>query len=225
VSRAAASSKIRVLVADPQRLVADALADSLGRQPGLGVFADRPLTGIEAIESTVRRHPAVVLLDFWMPDMEGPAATRRILAKRPEQKVIVMSWFHGTAQIEAALEAGAVGFFPKSLTLHKVAEGIRRAHAGESPVYLNELDGLFKTIRGRVARSAAGSKRLESLTKRELELLALFSLHLTNDEVAGQMSISPTTVRAHVRHILIKTGTNSTREVVNLAIASGVIRP
>ena len=219
------SSKIRVLIADSQRLVADSLAEALGNQPDLAVFADRPLTAGEAIDVCLRRHPAVALIDYWMPDMEGPAATRIILAKRPDQKVILLSWFHSPGHIESALDAGAVGFFPKSLTLVNVAEGIRRAHAGESPVFLKELESLFKTISGRIGASTTRFKRLEGLTKRELELLALFSLHLSADEVAQHLSISPTTVKAHVRHILVKTGAHSTREVVNLAIASGLIRP
>jgi len=224
-ARTGGSHKIRVLVADSQRLVADSLADALGHQPGLGVFEDRPATAAEAIDACVRRHPAVALIDYWMPDMEGPAATQMILAKRPEQKIILLSWFHSPGHIDSAFNAGAVGFFPKSLTLKKVAEGIRRAHGGESPVYLKELETLFKTISGRIDDSGAKFKRLEGLTKRELELIALFSLHMSADEVADELSISPTTVKAHVRHILVKTGAHSTREVVNLAISSGLIRP
>jgi|GEM_PF-507885 len=215
---------ITVLVADAMPLVSDAVGGLLAYESDLQVFDEKPATGLAAVEAVARHKPDVALIDYWMADMEGAAATRLILARRPQTKVILMSWFHGTREIEASLNAGAAGFFPKSLTVAQVATGVRRAHAGESPVFLEELEALFRNISKRTDQAAGTWKRLETLSSRQLEILTLLSMNLVPKEVAKRLSISPQTVKVHLRNILEKADAHSYADVVTMARACGLIR-
>lgn len=216
--------QISVIVADAVPLMVDALARVLSYEGDLTVFSDRPTTGLEVVEAVLSLRPDVALIDFWLPDMEGAAATRLIISRQPERKVLIMSWFHGTREMEAALDAGAAGFLPKSLNVARLADAIRRADAGESPVYLEELEEMFRRLSRRTDQVSEIWRKLEALSKRELELLALLSLNLSPKEAARRLSISPQTVKVHIRNMLEKTGAHSYIDVVNMGRACGLIR-
>lgn len=216
---------VAVLVADPQLLLAEALGGMLALQPDLSVCANHPTSGYEALATAAQDKPDVVLLEYWMPDIEGPAAARMMLSAAPDLKVIVLAWFYGIEQIEKSLAAGAVGFLPKSIGVEKVIEGIRSAALGESPIFLGELDELFKKVSRKADQAASVFTRLEGLSARELQILTMLSIHLSVAEVAEKLYISPTTVKTHIRNMLKKTDARSTREIVNMAISCGLIRP
>lgn len=215
----------KVLIADSQLLFAEAIGCILGLQPGLHVHPRYPTTGYEAVELAWAVRPQVFLLDLWMPDIEGAAATRMMLSRAPGIKVVILAWFYGADHIEKALSAGAAGFLPKSIGIGKLIEGVRAAASGDSPVCLPELDRLFRQVSKKGDQAAAVLRRLQALSARELQILTMLSLHLSVTEVAGQLFISPTTVKTHVRNMLKKTGARSTREIVNMAISCGLIRP
>lgn len=185
---------------------------------------DRPDRAFETIEAATACKPDVVLLDYWMEDMEGAAATRLILKRAPIRKVILLSWFHGTNEIDKALTAGASGFFPKSLPLERLVDGVRRAHGGESPVLLDELENLFRTISRRASHAEALWRRVESLSNREVAVLTLLSTDRSVAEIAQELTLSPHTIKVHIRNILHKTGAASRREAIALARACGLIR-
>lgn len=213
-----------VLVADSQLLTAEALAAAVGAVNGLQALQVHPLTGAGAVQETLRLRPDILLLDYWMPDMEGAAACRLIRAHRPDQRVLLLSWFHGQREIEASLEAGAVGFLPRSLGLASVIDAIRRALAGEAPVFAEELREVLQKIKARVDPAAALWERLKSLTQRELAVLTLLSVSPSMKEVSRQLGIRPTTVKVHVRNILSKTGTTAYPDAIAMARACGLIR-
>ena len=209
---------------DAVPLFSDALAEALSHRPDIDVLAPRPGRGIDAFEAAVELRPDVMLLDYWMDDMEGAAAAHLIRHRRPAAKIIITSWFHGTREIEASLDAGAVGFFPKTLSVAQVAEGILRAHAGESPVFLKELEEMFLAISKRTHQAADTWALLEGLSRRQIEIITLLSMNLTAKEVAKRLSISPQTVKVHLRNVLEKTGAHSYVDVVTMARACGLIR-
>lgn len=208
---------LSVLIADAQALFAQALGVALGAYDRLQVVGERPVCGPTAIAAVCRHRPDVVVYDYWMLGLDGPTAIREILAAAPGTKVLVTSWFHSSAHIRAALDAGAAGFLPKSLGLASVAEALRRVGAGEPLVFAEQLAGLVENLENRWDRAVRRAEKLASLTPRESEVLQALAEGTPAPELAQQLSISVGTLRNHIHHILAKTGTRSKAEAIDLA--------
>lgn len=215
---------ISVLVVDSQPLVADALRLLLNMEPDLSTLDDDPKSGLETVKVALQKRPEIAVIDYWMPDMDGAAIVRLIKARRPAIKIILLSWFHGTREIQAAFQAGAVGFLPKSLTVHQLAEGVRRAASGETPVYSDELHELYVAIQGRADQAAEIWKQFQEFTPRQIEVLALLAADLSVKQVASRLSIRFSTVRVHIRAMMEKTDTSSYRDIIAKARLCGLIR-
>jgi len=217
-------SNTSILVADEQPLVAQAISGALGREAGFTMLAPISSSGLDAFEAVLSQQPDITLLDYWMPDIEGPAVVRLVHARRPGSKIILTSWFHTSREIDNALLAGASGFFPKSMGLNEVAEGIRKSLSGSGPILPAELHR--KDVGSLQPREEMATMwaRLERLSRRQVEVIGLISLDLSVSEIGKELSISPGTVKVHVRNILAKTHSSSQREVLRLARSSGLIR-
>ena len=216
--------QIKVMVADSQRLFADAPATSLRLQHGLEVVEEHPGGGPETVDWVVFYHPDVALIDYWLIGMDAPAVTGMILQRLPKCKVIVLSWFYSAEQVRLALEAGAVGFLPKSLEVKHVAEAVRRAHGGESPVYEKELEEIMASISARESAAKQSSGKLASLTPQEVRILLLLSLGLPVKEIAAQLFISVGTARNYIQKILKKLDAHSQVEAIAMAQQFGLIQ-
>lgn len=216
--------RIRVLIADAQLLLAEALAIAMQRCPDCLVLGEYPQSGVDAVRSAIDLRPDVAVLDYWLPDMESPAVTRAILARLPETKILNLSWFHGPSQVEAALSAGATGFLPKALHVSQLVEAVHRSYAGESPVFGEQLQALLGTITERGETVAEIGRRLAALTPRELEVLQLLAAGQVPEEVARTLGIAPGTVRNHIHALLSKSGARSQVELVAMARDQGLIR-
>lgn len=213
-----------VLVADGQRLFAEGLALALDRRDGLEVLTVYPTTGGDAVDAAMRHHADVVLLDYWIPGMNGPAATRALLQWSKGVKVLLLSWFHGPNQVQEALLSGAAGFLPKSVTFEQLVHGILAAHAGEPLVYANELARLVDAINRRGDEAEERGKRLLTLTARELEILQHLCKGQPAKQVAAELHIAVGTLKNHVHKILAKTGARTQLEAINMARHEGFIR-
>lgn len=212
-----------MLVADAQLLFSDALCVALSASASLDVLPENPADGRKAIAIAIADKPDVALVDFWMPEVNGPAVARTLGAQAPSVKVLHLSWFHGPVQIEESLTSGAVGFLPKSVRVALVAEAIERAQAGECPVFEEQLMGLVHTIAARQEHLAVIQDRLASLTPRQLEILRLVGAGLTVTDVTKRLDLREGTVRTHIHNILEKTGARSQLEAVALARDQGLI--
>jgi DNA-binding NarL/FixJ family response regulator len=183
---------IRVLLADDHGVIRDGLGRLIEALPDVelaGVAAD----GEQAVDRARALRPDVVLMDLEMPRLDGIQATRRILEERPETAVLVLTSFSDRPRIMGALEAGACGYLLKDVSSDEVAEGIRAAARGESP-----LDP-------RAARTVLAARRepdpLEGLSAREREVLALLVEGMANKLIARRLGISEKTVKAHLTRI------------------------
>lgn len=210
---------IRVLVSDAQRLLAESLRVSLSLQADFEVLEDSPSTGLEAVETIVRKKPDVAVLDYWMTGMDGPAATRMVLSRAPGQKIVLLSWFHGPAELSAAKKAGAAAFLSKELTDKDLASAVRRVASSAVPSKPEKRVGR-RTLP--VAEDAEW-ERLISLTSREVEILSQLALCGRLQDAAKELSITENTMRLHIQHILSKTGARSQVEAVALARKHGLI--
>jgi DNA-binding NarL/FixJ family response regulator len=214
---------IRVLIADDQSLVRAGFRLVLENHDDIEVVGEAS-NGHEAIHSTRRLRPDVVLMDIRMPEMDGITATRTITRDHPA-RVLVLTTYDLDEYVYDALQAGASGFLLKDAPPAQLTDGIRAIAAGEAllaPSITRRLIEEFTRVgAGRRAQPAA----LEELTPRELDVLQLVARGLSNAEVAEQLVLSDTTVKTHVAHVLGKLGLRDRVQAVVLAYESGLVTP
>lgn len=209
---------ITVLVADAQRLFAECLGVMLGREAGLRIAPCHPATGPEVVEAAARHRPGVVVVDYWVPGPhDGPSLIRELAGSEPPLRVLALSWIHAPEHVQSALEAGAAGFLPKSVSLAQVVEGIRRCAAGEPLVYGEQLATLVDDLARRGEEAEERWRRLQTLTAREVEILRLLADGRPGAEVAAELHIALGSLKTRVHRILRKLGVKSQLEAVTMA--------
>jgi len=183
---------IRVLLADDHGVIRDGLGRLIAALDDVelvGVAAD----GVEAVDRCGRLDPDVVLMDLDMPVLDGIEATKRIRAAQPGVAVLVLTSFSDRPRIIGALEAGACGYLLKDVDADEVAEGIRAAARGESPLDPRAARTMLD------ARTAPDP--LAGLSEREREVLGLLVEGLPNKLIARRLQISEKTVKSHLTRI------------------------
>lgn len=212
------------MIADAQLLFAESLGVALVDRYGFTVLQDHPTKGTDVLALAVAERPDVALLDYWLPDMESSALIKQFLRRLPYANIITLSWFHGPPQIQAALDAGAVGFLPKGVHIQTVADAIQQAVAGDTPVFAEEIAEMLDRITVRTSIVEERSERFATLTPRELHVLQLLATGLSALEIHQYLEISEATARTHIRRILAKTGAHSQVELIALAREQGLLR-
>jgi DNA-binding NarL/FixJ family response regulator len=191
---------IRVMLVDDHRLVRDGLATLLAAAEDLDVVGTAA-DGSAVVDTAAQCEPDVVLMDLSMPDVDGVEATRRLLAARPDVRVVALTSFSDQQQVNAALAAGAVGYLLKDSAPDVLFDAVRAAHAGHAP------------IDPRVASALLPGRRSEpsptvSLSGRELEVLRLTAKGLANKQIARALGISDHTVKIHLGNVFRRIGVN-----------------
>jgi DNA-binding NarL/FixJ family response regulator len=213
---------IKILVADDQRLVRSGFRLILEADPGLEVVGEAS-DGLEAVALAEELQPDVVLMDIRMPNLDGIAATERLLAGPDPPRVLVLTTFDLDEYVFAALRAGASGFLLKDAPEEQLLAAIRLAAEGGalfSPSVTRRLIERFAQT-----HAAAPPPEVESLTGRELDVLRLVARGLTNAEIAQELIVSEHTVKSHVARILQKLNLRDRTQAVIAAYESGLIRP
>lgn len=188
---------IRLLIADDHGVVRaglEQLVRTFDEVEVVGSAGD----GEEAVALSAERLPDVVLMDLEMPRMDGIEATGRILAARPETKVVVLTSFSDRERILRALDAGAIGYLLKDAAPAELEQAIRSAARGEVPLDPKAAHALLS------ARRAAAPT--DELSEREREVLALVVDGLGNKQIAQRLEISEKTVKAHLTSVFRQIG-------------------
>ncbi|MEA2148178.1 MAG: hypothetical protein QOD69_8 [Solirubrobacteraceae bacterium] len=188
---------ISVLIADDHGVIRDGLGrliDALEDIELAGTASD----GAEAVERSRELAPDVVLMDLDMPRMDGIEATRLITEERPGTAVLVLTSFSDRARILGALSAGACGYLLKDASSEEVADGIRAASRGESP--------LDPRAARTIITARAEPDPIGSISAREREVLALLVEGLPNKLIARRLEISEKTVKSHLTRIFRELG-------------------
>jgi DNA-binding NarL/FixJ family response regulator len=221
---------VRVLVCDDQALVRTGYATIFDAQPGLEVVGEAG-DGRTAVESAERLSPDVVVMDIHMPGMDGIEATRRLAGPEAPApvKVLVVTTFHTDEYVYEALRAGASGFLLKDATPPELVNAVHTIAAGESllaPAVTRRLVGRYATrIRpaGPASPGAGALTALTALTPRELQVMKLIAVGLSNAEIAAELVISHETVKTYVSRILTKLDLRDRVQAVVLAYRVGLV--
>jgi len=200
------SIPVRVLLVDDQRLMRDGLRTLLELEEGLEV-AGEAADGQAAIQLFESLLPDVVLMDVRMPGMDGVEATRRILTRWPEARVIILTTFDDESYIFEGLRAGALGYLLKDVSGAELTEAIRKVAQGGAliePSVARKVLAEFSRLSPHVSQPA--SSLPEPLSLREEEILGWITRGLTNKEIAARLNLTEGTVKNYVTTILQKLG-------------------
>ncbi|MFG2194929.1 response regulator [Streptomyces sp. NPDC048639] len=218
---------IRVLIADDQMMVREGFSVLLGAQPDIEV-AGEALDGHQAVAQVAELRPDVVLMDIRMPGMNGLEATRRIVADRAEDtgtRVLILTTFDLDEYVFEALRAGASGFLLKDASARQLADAVRVVAAGEALLAPTVTKRLLSEFTRLGAPRAPRMDRIEALTERETEVLALIAQGLSNGEIATRLIVSEATVKTHVSRILVKLCLRDRTQAAVFAYEIGLVTP
>jgi NarL family two-component system response regulator LiaR len=187
----------------------------------LKVFDDLELAGEAdggqtAVQLCAQLKPDVVLMDMVMPDMDGATATRLIRNQSESIQVIALTSFKEEILVRSALQAGAIGYLLKDVSADELAQAIRAGHAGRATLSPEAAQALVH------AASQLPPPGMD-LTERERTVLALMVEGLNNTQIAGRLTVSPSTIKSHVSSILGKLGVSSRTEAVTLALRNRIV--
>src|SRR5580704_12549249 len=212
---------VRILLADDHNILRDGMRLLLERQPGFLVVGEAA-DGREIVELAREQHPDVIVMDIAMPNMNGIEATRRIIEKRPETGVVILSMHYDESYVLRSLKAGARAYLLKDAVKTELIAAIQAVVQGRSffsPKISRILQEDFVQLLGR--RGVDDSYDL--LTDREREILQLIAEGKTNKEIANHLNLSLYTVDTHRTHILQKLNLHSVPELILYAVRKGII--
>jgi DNA-binding NarL/FixJ family response regulator len=213
---------VRVLVVQDHPLLASAIAKVLDSEEGLRVcgIARR---GDEASKLAATERPSVVLMDFQLPDLSGPAAAAMIRSAVPEAAIVFHSADESEASLLDAIDAGATAYLTKSATADQIIEAVRRASVGEVLIPVALFAKAIARQRKVVIDRQAREKLFANFTPRELGVLRLLAEGHDTGTLAARLGIAPHTVEWHVRHVIEKLGVHSKLQAVIAAARLGLI--
>jgi DNA-binding NarL/FixJ family response regulator len=212
---------IRVLIVDDHDLFRAGLGSLLNAQEGIEVVAQAS-GGRMGVRLADELQPDVVLMDVRMPDIEGPEATREILDRHPDTRVVALTVVSGDADVAAVVEAGAVGFLAKDTPIDGVVLAVRAAANGVAWLSPRAAEIVLGRVRRDGAEHEHDSEALDELSSRELEVLRLIARGLENAEIAQELGISPRTAKNHVSNILAKLGLPNRIQAAIYAVRRGI---
>jgi DNA-binding NarL/FixJ family response regulator len=187
---------IRLLIAEDHGVVREGLVRLLGSVSDIEVVGAVG-NGVDAVDMARERRPDVILMDLRMPGIDGPEATRRVLAENPDAQVVILTSFSERDEILRALDAGAIGYLLKDAEPDELIRGISAAARGESP------------LAPKAARAVLSSRPpspADQLSAREREVLSLVAKGLPNKLIARDLGITEKTVKAHLTTVFQRIG-------------------
>ena len=206
---------IKVMVVDDHAVVRSGLTAFLLAYDDLDCVGEAG-SGAEALRKVEKLQPDVVLMDLVMPEMDGAATTKAIRDAYPEIQVIALTSFKEEELVQAALQAGAIGYLLKDVSGDELANAIRAAHVGR-PTLAPEAAKVLMHAATRPMEPG------EDLTLRERDILKLMTEGLSNPQIAARLVVSRSTVKFHVSNILLKLGAATRTEAVAMALQKHLV--
>jgi DNA-binding NarL/FixJ family response regulator len=216
---------IRVLLADDQVLVRAGLRALLDAQDDIEVVGEAS-DGAEAVKAARTLVPDVILMDIRMPEMDGLEATKVIAgeARLAEVRIVILTTFDLDEYVFEGLRSGASGFLVKDTEPTDLLRAVRAVAAGDALLSPRATRRLVEEYATR-AKPAERSPSLDLLTEREREVMVQVAAGLSNEQIAQQLYISPTTAKTHVSRTMIKLNARDRAQLVVFAYETGLVRP
>ena len=218
---------MRLIIADDHELARGSLKDMLSDMPDVEVVGEA-INGREAVLLCSRLVPDLVLMDVRMPEMDGLTATRELKRKNSKISVLMLTMHDNPDYLLEALKSGAAGYVLKDAGQQDLIDAIRQVRNGESPLDPKLAARLLRRMTqegvGNNDRGSGGATSLaQPLTRREIEVLELLKLGLTNRQIAEKLVISVGTVKNHVEHIIAKLGVSDRTQAVVSALEMRIL--
>lgn len=210
---------IRVLLADDEALIRSGIAAILGSDPGITVVGEAA-DGREAAELAARERPDVALLDIQMPGVDGFAAIEAVRAASPATAVAMLTTFGRDEYVARALDGGANGFLLKASPPRELLAGVRTVAAGGAVLSPRVTGRVVEGFRRR--RGAGAHARLDTLSPRERQVLALVGSGASNAEIARALHLAEDTVKSHVSAVLSRLGVRNRVQAAIIAHDAGL---
>jgi DNA-binding NarL/FixJ family response regulator len=214
----------RVLIADDDNLMRAGLVELLSADSSIEIVG-KASTGREAVERTRRLDPDVVLMDVRMPDLDGIDATRQLTRAAPRTRVLILTTFEQDDYIFGALRAGASGFLLKRTPPEELIAAVHAVAAGDSLLSPSVTRRVIDRVAQQPTPELADRAKVRELTPREREVLDLVARGLSNREIARELVVEESTIRTHVKRILMKLELRDRVQIVIYAYETGVNRP
>jgi RNA polymerase sigma factor (sigma-70 family) len=218
------AAQVRVLIVDDDDLMRAGLEAVLFSDETVAVVG-QVSDGRAAVEQGRALRPDVVLMDVRMPNLDGIAATRELVTAAPEAKVVILTTFERDDYIFGALNAGASGFLLKRTSPEELIAAIHAVAAGDSLLSPSVTRRVIDRMAQQPTAEVGFDDRLGELTPREREVLELVGRGLSNREIAEAFVIEESTVKTHVKRILMKLRLRDRVQAVIFAYESGLTRP
>ena len=202
---------IRVLIVDDHAILRMGLASLLASKSEIEVVGDAS-DGPSGIRKALKLKPDVVIMDLMMPGMDGIEATKELLAKTPECKILILTTFGTSNGINNALEAGAMGAVMKNCDFSELADAIRAVASGK------------RYVAADVERILVADPPVAALSPRQMEILQSIVRGLSNPDIAKQLGISVDMVKEHVESLFQKIGAANRTEAVAIAFRKHLLK-
>ena len=210
---------MKVIICDDQATVRDGLVMLLKLEPDIDIVGTAE-DGAEAVEMVADKRPDLILMDLKMPIMNGVEATRQIMMKCPEVKVLVLTTYADDEWVFNAIQAGASGYLLKDTPREELIKAVRGTITGKTYVDPSIAGKVLEQVSSRQTQPA--TLITSKLTEREAEVLRLIAKGLSNADIADRLFLSDGTVRNHVSSILAKLGVYDRTQAAVIAIQHGL---
>lgn len=211
---------IKVLIVDDQQLVRSGFRLLLGEEDGITIVGEAS-TGVQAVAAAEMLQPDVIMMDIRMPDMDGIEATKAIVQRHPDTRILALTTFDDEPTVRGMLAAGASGFLLKDTEPANLIDAIHVLHRGDALL----SPSITRLLLSDVSAAGSDTDRLADLTEREVEVLCEVGRGLSNAEIAVALSMSPLTAKTHVSRLLRKLQLRDRVQLAITAYETGLIRP
>jgi DNA-binding NarL/FixJ family response regulator len=218
------STRLRVVIADDQRVVREGLEMVLGLLPDVEVVGSVS-DGHEAVALAAELHPDIVLMDLRMPRCDGVEATRLLREQAPAVKVVVLTTYADDRSVIDALQAGARGYLTKHAGGAEIRQALQQVADDQAvidPAVQRHLVDAIATAPAPRGQPSGGAELPAGLTPREAEVLALIAAGMSNVEIAQRLVVSEGTVKSHINHLFAKIGARDRAQAVGYAYQHGL---